>query len=408
LSTSSANQIVGYLSPALPALSETFVYEELLALEARGIRVVPFSLRKPDTPVVEQAQLASRTKTIYSGLGPIALLGNLLSLPLYGRNGFCAIRYLLSDIWECGPMRPGTWKLAYQFLAGIKLAGLLKKHACTHLHVHFAHMPTQVAMYAAAMASVPFSVMAHANDIFENGLLLRKKCERSSSFLTISEYNREYLEHIGLLREKLAIVRCGVSFSPKNASIPLERKTKFTLGSLGRMVEKKGFNDLLRAVSLLIETGHPVELALAGDGPMFAELKALSVELGIDESVQFLGKMDHHEVAIWLRTLDVFVLACKKDKNGDMDGIPVVLMEAMSQSVPVISTRISGVPELVIHQRTGLLSEPGNYVDLAAQISLVIGDDALRRRLAAGALSHVMQEFGRATNIDRLIQHVQH
>lgn len=402
------NQTVGYLSPALPALSETFVYEELLALEARGVTIVPFSIRKPAVVVKSQSKLASRTKYIYAGLGPFALIGSLLLLPRFGTNGFLATGQLLSDLWECGPLRLTTWKLAFQFLAGIKLAGLLKKHGCTHLHVHFAHTPTQVAMYAAAMANVPFSVMAHANDIFENGLLLRKKCIRSSSFLTISEFNREYLERIGLPKEKLAVVRCGVSFTPRLDTHVAALRTPIRLGSLGRMVEKKGFDDLLRAVALLKKTGQSVELGLAGDGPMLPELKLLSVDLGIEDSIHFLGKMDHHEVATWLQTLDVFVLACKKDKRGDMDGIPVVLMEAMSQSVAVISTRISGIPELVVHQHTGLLAEPGNYKDLAEQISLLVGDDALRQRLTASALSHVMQEFGQSTNIDRLLQHVCH
>ena len=263
-------------------------------------------------------------------------------------------------------------------------------------------------MYACALAAVPFSVMAHANDIFENGILLRKKCERSSSFLTISDYNLQYLERIGLSKDKLAVVRCGVSFRPRSMERSSDRLVHCKLGSLGRMVEKKGFDDLLRAVAWLKKAGHAVELGLAGDGPLLAELKALTVELGIADSVRFLGKMDHHQVATWLQTLDVFVLACKKDKRGDMDGIPVVLMEAMSQSVPVVSTKISGVPELVIHQQTGLLSAPGNHVDLAEQIALVISDGALRERLAKRALTHVMQEFGQATNIDRLLQHIRH
>ena len=404
----SAKQVVGYLSPALPALSETFVYEELLALEARGVTVIPFSIRKPAVSVASQSELASRTSIIYGDLGPLSLLRFFLSLPVYGRSGFDAFLQLLSDLWECGPLRFGTWKLTYQFLAGIKLAGLLKKHGCTHLHVHFAHTPTQVAMYAAKIATVPFSVMAHANDIFENGILLRKKCERSSSFLTISEYNREYLERIGLTKDKLAVVRCGVSFSPRPAVNPATRNATVKIGSLGRMVEKKGFDDLLRAVSLLIAAGHVVELDLAGDGPMLAELKGLTGKLGLDDTVHFLGKMDHHEVSAWMQSLDVFVLACKQDKNGDMDGIPVVLMEAMSQSVPVVTTRLSGVPELVIHHRTGLLCPPGDFKSLADQISLVINDGVLRDQLVANALNHVMQEFGQAVNIDRLLKHVCH
>jgi len=400
--------VVAYLSPAMPALSETFVYEELLALERRGIAVVPFSVRQPSTPVAAQQALAQRVVYLYNGNPVVLMLGGLFRAPWFGRQAIRAVQYLVSDVRACGVLKLASWKLVYQFLAGVKLAVMLKQQGCTHLHVHFAHVPTQIAMYAATLAGVSFTVMAHANDIFDHGLLLKEKCQRASSFLTISEFNRTYLEHLGLQKEKMAVVRCGVSFVPRNATPAVVNNRPYQLGSLGRMVEKKGFDVLLQAVASLIHDGHSVELSLAGEGPLLAELKQLTAQLGIADSVRFLGKMDHLQVAAWLQQLDLFVLACKKDKNGDMDGIPVVLMEAMSQCVPVISTKISGIPELVIHGQTGLLAEPGNSADLAAQIVHLFKDEPLKIQLVRRAVAHVAQEFGQNTNIDRLLQYVVH
>ena len=263
----------------------------------------------------------------------------------------------------------------------------------------------QNAMYASAMSGVPFTIMAHANDIFERGLLLQKKAERAVKLVTISEFNRAYLEKIGVAKDKLAIVRCGVSFPILPPAKPFEIKTSYRLGTLGRLVEKKGIDVLIHAIAELQDRPYKIELSIAGDGPLRDELEALSRRLNVIQSVKFEGSLTHGAVAKWMRGLDAVVLACKKDKNGDMDGIPVVLMEAMSQSVPVISTRISGIPELVIHDRTGLLATPDDYQDLAIQIDRLLETTELRERLVSEAAEHVQNEFGRDANLQRLLSY---
>jgi glycosyltransferase involved in cell wall biosynthesis len=135
------------------------------------------------------------------------------------------------------------------------------------------------------------------------------------------------------------------------------------------------------------------------------ELELLALELDVADRIKFEGSMTHGAVAKWMRGLDAVVLACKKDANGDMDGIPVVLMEAMSQSVPVISTRISGIPELIIHDRTGLLAKPGDFKDLAIQIDILLESPELRERLVGEAAAHVENEFGRNVNLKRLLSY---
>jgi glycosyltransferase involved in cell wall biosynthesis len=299
--------------------------------------------------------------------------------------------------------RASSWKLAYQFIVAVRLATALVQYKCTHLHIHFAHVPAQIGMYASALANVPFTITAHANDIFERGALLFEKADRAARFLTISEFNRGYLERLGLPRDKLKVVRCGVSFEMLARPQWNMNKTRFRIGTLGRLVEKKGVDVLIRSIGLLRDKSYGVQLSIAGDGPLHADLEKLVRDLKLTGHVVFEGSLPHSEVAGWMQELDVFVLACKADGNGDMDGIPVVLMEAMSQQVPVISTRISGIPELVSHMQTGLLAEPNDAESLAIQIDMLLSDSGITGALVKNAQVRVIEEFSPDVNLDRLV-----
>jgi glycosyltransferase involved in cell wall biosynthesis len=324
---------------------------------------------------------------------------------LLGKRFLAALRKLLADMYECGVFSMVSWKLAYQFLAATKLAEILIQERCTHLHVHFADTPGQIAMYASAMTGVPFTIMAHANDIFQDGILLRQKAERAICLLTISKFNVDYLSGLGISNDRLAVVRCGVSFSTQPSSRRVRNNVSTRIGSLGRMVEKKGFDVLLASVARLREEGHLIELSLAGDGPLRPYLVEIIEQLNLSQCVQLEGSLAHDQVASWMQGLDVFVLACKRDSKGDMDGIPVVLMEAMSQSVPVVSCKLSGIPELVIHNQTGLLAEPDDPADLTRKIQRLIIEPDLGPSLASKALNFVNVEFAQSINVERLLSH---
>ena len=395
--------VIAYLELELPALSATFIYEELLGLERRGVPVRPFTVRRPLRPAVGQEALTLRTQVLYDRPALVLALGALFALPSFGDRAVKALGWLARDMVSVGLHRPIAWKLAFQCLVGARLARALLRDGCTHLHVHFAHTPAQIAMYASAFSGVPFTIMAHANDIFERGLLLREKAQRALKLLTISHYNLAYLRSVGVADDKLAVVRCGVSFAPRTSIPAFESKPRYRIGTLCRLVEKKGVDDLLRALVLLRGAAWQVELSIAGDGPLRSELERLVSELRLQDCVQFVGAVGHAAVTGWLHSLDVFVVACKKDSNGDMDGIPVVLMEAMSQRVPVVSTRLSGIPELVVHDSTGLLASPADPASLAHELRRLFDSPGLRSRLADAAVRHVQAEFGQELNLDRLL-----
>lgn len=401
-----AERCIAYVAPEIPALSATFVYEELLGVEQRGIRVVPFTVHPPARAVPAQVGLSLRTQVLYSQPAFVLALKGLAALPRFGVGALKALQWLAADMLTVGPWRASAWKLVYQLLVATRLGREVQARGCMHMHVHFAHVPTQITMYASALTGTPFTIMAHANDIFERGLLLPQKARRAVKMLTISEHNVRYLRSVGVPSAQLEVVRCGVSFAPRAETPRFEARPRFRVGTLGRLVEKKGVDDLLRALVLLRDASWKIQLDVAGDGPLRAELEALARSLGLADSVQFVGALEHTVVAAWLQSLDAFTLACKCDANGDMDGIPVVLMEAMSQRVPVVSTRLSGIPELVVHDHTGLLAQPADPASLAETLRRLFDDSALRARLSAAALAHVEAEFGQVVNIDRLLRHL--
>jgi colanic acid/amylovoran biosynthesis glycosyltransferase len=395
---------IAYMAPEIPALSATFVYEELLALERRGFTVLPLSVHHPAESARGQEHLSGRCITVYDSPKWRVALSGFWRLPvLPGLRS--ALGWLIEDFHSVG-LSDTAVKLLFHFLAGAKVAYIMRRSEVSHLHIHFAHVPTQIGMYAAALSGIPFTVMAHANDIFERGNLLGAKARRSKKFLTISEFNKTYLLNKGVAALDIAVVRCGVSFPMLERRLTFEFSGRPRIGTLGRLVEKKGMDVLLRAVALLRDLGQDLELIIAGTGPLRSKLEAMVDELKLKNSVRFDGGLAHHEVLPWLHRLDLFVLACKSDSNGDMDGIPVVLMEAMSQRVPVISTRLSGIPELVIDGQTGLLAQPGDEFDLAEKLLAMLRSTETRTRFAMAGEQHVRTEFGQDVNLDRLISHI--
>jgi len=341
------NQLkIAYLAPEIPALSATFVYNEILDLEKSGYKVVPLSVHLPHSPAEGDAlgDLGSRTEYLYRTPKSKVLRD---SLYLLARRPIRYLRVLASAVGDAG--RAGLFNrvglgLLYRFVVAARAARILLDENCTHLHVHFAHIPTDIAMYAAGMAAIPFSFTAHANDLFERGWLLEQKVRRAKFAVTISEHNRQFLLEKGCPGNKIHVVRCGVDPGAFAAGKGRPPHPIPKIGTLGRMVEKKGIDDLIRACQILKDQNRAFHLEIAGDGPMQSDLQALVNDGDLAEQVHFTGPLAHQQVPRWLQSLDMFVLACKKDRNGDMDGIPVVLMEAMLAGVPVISTRISGIP----------------------------------------------------------------
>ena len=285
----------------------------------------------------------------------------------------------------------------------MKLARWLVHLGVRHIHAHFAHAPTSVAMYAAGFAGIPFSFTGHANDLFQRRQLLRRKLERASFVACISHWHQSWYESIAPAG-RYAIVRCGVPLEAYGPP-PEPIADRLRVLAVARLVEKKGLDLLLRAVA----DRPAIHVTIAGDGPQLPALQSLAQKMG--DRVTFLGAVDPADVADQLRRHDAFALPCRPVASGDRDGIPVALMEAMASGLPVISGDLPAIRELIDPQRSGLLIDmaaPEGVGKLAEALDTLRGDLLWRRQLGVAGQARVREEFGLGTNVDRLEHLLEH
>ena len=394
-----------YLAPEIPALSATFVYNEIFDFAEHVSPVVIASVHRPKIPANEGVfqRLGDRVFYLYgrSVSERVKALAEILNR--HPMRFLHSVRTLLSDMFRVGITSRTAKGLVYRFVYAAILAKKMECCEADHLHVHFAHIPTDLAMYASLMTGIPFSITGHANDIFERGWLLPQKAARAHFFATISDFNRRALIEMGCDAEKVEVVRCGIDPTLFQYREPTPSSVSpLRIGSLGRLVVKKGFHTLLDACSILATREIEFQLDIAGDGPLADQLKTQAKEKEIMAKTQFLGALSHDQVSDWIRDLDVFVLACCEDENGDVDGIPVVLMEAMAMGVPVISTNVTGLPELVIADETGLVGVPLDAHSIAEQLEKISASPDLTKQLAARAKAHVDEHFTQQANVEKL------
>lgn len=399
-------ETIAYIAPEIPSLSATFVYSEILALEKRNIRVLPLSLRYPAAPAkeAEVQELLAKTTFLYSQNWWLTCRDNAAMFLRSPIQYWTTLLLVFNDIFEVGFFSVAAVKLIYQFWRANQVAKIAIANRCQHLHVHFANAPTQVGMYAASLSNIPFSFTTHANDLFERGTLLSEKIERAKAVITISEYNRLLLAKETPTPEKIKIIRCGVDTDRYNYLGNPNIGEKPLVKSLGRLVAKKGMDILILAAKELQEKGIDFHLEIGGDGDLREELEELVRQHNLTAKVTFKGAIAHDLVYSWLQESDIFVLACKQDPQGDKDGIPVVLMEAMAAGIPVVSTNISGIPELIEDGTTGFLAEPNDPQSLALAIQKSFDMSPYLGKITQLARQKIVDEFNIDITTDRLLE----
>ncbi len=399
---------VVYLSSYLPKRSETFVYRELLGLRGRGWRIIPASVHAPERDLGNPAldALAEEATVVY-GAHMLALgLRSAVRRPSVLLGG---IRDALLERDLQGLQR---LKLLVQCWGGMALAQRLKGRRVGHIHAHMAHVPTSVAMYAAKTLGVPFSFTGHAADLFRDRQMLATKLKRAAFVNCISAWHRDWyraqLRDAGepaVSEDRLPVVRCGVDvddFAPPALREDQDRTIEVL--AVGRLVPKKGFDVLLTAWAQLMEdrTLPQARLRILGDGPQMSPLKAQVRDLGLSGSVELAGAAPNAQVREAMLQADLFVLPCKPAEDGDKDGIPVVLMEAMACGVCVISGDLPAIRELVESDETGWMVPPGEVDPLTEKLSLALREPSRRRELGGAGRLRVCEEFALSVNLERL------
>jgi glycosyltransferase involved in cell wall biosynthesis len=385
---------VGYVMSRFPKLTETFILAELEAMDRAGVRVELHPLLRQRGEPVQPAAERWIERAHYL---PFLSLPILRSQWRFLRDRRLRRRYVRALL----DMLAGTWRSPNFLLGGIgifpkvvHMAGAMVDEGVEHVHCHFANHPALAGWLIHRLVGIPYSFTAHGSDLHVDRTMLPTKVEEAAFVVTISGDNRAVIEQTAGPRAsgKVQVIHCGVdpgTFRPaeRGGAGPLR------IVSVGTLHEVKGQAYLVEACRRLAERGVDFTCRFIGEGPDRDALAARIERHGLADRVELVGRMTSDGVAAELAAADVLVAPSVPTRGGKREGIPVVLMEAMATGLPVIASRLSGIPELVTDGVDGLLVPPGDDAALAEALARLAADPDLRRRLGEAGRATVVRDF---------------
>lgn len=375
---------VAYVVGTYPLLTTTFIDREIALLRRLGMSVDVTALRRPHGPLSSDQQALVAGVRYVLPVAVARLARSHLSFIIRRPGTFW--RTLVHLVTRPHRDLRSRIRTVLHFGEGVHVADLLRHGGYRHLHAHFVDRAATVALVAGRLLDLPFSATAHANDIYVAPVLLPEKLTEAQFVVTCTQYNATHLREVAGRPD--THVRCiyhGLDLSayqPNGARLT----SPPVILAVGQLKDKKGFRHLLDACALLRDRGHRFTCRIVGEGPDRDALSARIAALDLADRVALLGALDHADVVEQYRAATVFTLPCVVGADGDRDGIPNVILEAMAMERPVVSTRHSGIPEAVLDGVTGLLVAPEDAAALA---------DALERLLVSDDLRHAMGQRGR-------------
>jgi glycosyltransferase involved in cell wall biosynthesis len=395
---------VAFVVKGYPRLSESFIAQEIAALEQRGLDILIVSLRHPTDPAIHPIHDEIKATILY-------LPEYLYQEPLRVIRAWNKARHspgyeATRNLWLEDLRRDRSVNRIRRFgqalVLGCELMGKVR-----HLHAHFLHTPASVARYASTLMGIPWSCSAHAKDIWTTPMWeKRQKLAECAWLTTCTHANFSHLCDVAANRDIIKLNYHGLDLRrfplpdhPRPPRAGRDSRDPVVILSVGRAVDKKGYDDLLRALGQLPLT-HQWQFVHIGDGDRLPALKRLGQELGIAQRLRWLGALSHHEVLAWYRRADIFALACRVSANGDRDGLPNVLLEALSQRLAVLSTKVAGIPELIDQGEHGVIVPQRDIEALARALDQLIGDPDLRMRLGEAGSIRVRDRFSLDAHIN--------
>ena len=390
---------VAYILKMYPRFSETFVLSEVLELERQGLELEIFSLKRPNDGLVHADVARVRAPVTYV---PEARVRELRAFAaahgeVFRRNP----RRYVRALWNVLRQRRRA-SLKHFAQAGF-VAPALRRAGIDHVHAHFASSATSVALHLHRLTGISYSFTAHAKDIYRESVKrddLARKLRSARFAVTVSEYNRRYLDGLPGA-ERLVRIYNGLDLAAFTRNGATLDDPPLVL-AVGRLIEKKGFDDLVRACGVLSRDGVQFSCRIVGNGELGAELAALIRELGVEDRVELAGPLPRETLVKLFPRASVCVAPCVVGADGNRDGLPTVLIEAMALGVPVVSTAVTGIPELVEDGRTGLLVPERDPDALAAAIRRVLGEPATAGELARAGRGRVEEMFDLGRNVSEL------
>ena len=386
---------VAFVLKGYPRLSETFIAQEIAALEKRGLEILIVSLRRPTDGALHAVHREIRARILY-------LPEYLLLEPLRVFRSFLKVtnRWKAAKVWLKDLARDPTPNRIRRFGQALVLAAEAPRDV-TWLHAHFLHTPASVTRYAATLLGLPWSGSAHAKDIWTTpDWEKREKLAACEWLVTCTAANQRHLAALAP-PGRVELVYHGLDLTRFPSSPKRVSSGAVTILSVCRLVEKKGVDVLLDALARLPQ--HlDWRFVHVGGGPLAERMQRRAKALGIADRVTWRGALTQERVLEEYRAADIFALASRIARDGDRDGLPNVLAEAHSQGLPCIATRVSAIPELLRDGVSAHLVEEGDCAALAASLESLITQPARRRALGAAGEARVRAEFGLETNLDRL------
>jgi glycosyltransferase involved in cell wall biosynthesis len=400
---SAAGLRLAYVIGTYPSLTTTFIDREVNSLREQNVCPAIISIRRPSGPLSQDQEELRKLVTYLLPVEIWRFVAAHLHFALWRPT-----RYFRTLLYLLGRPHPGSrtrLRTFLHFAEGVVAARLLDNIGCTHVHAHFVDRAATVAIVASRLLGVTYSVTAHANDIYVKPVLLAEKVGGAAFTVTCTSFNKTYLERL-LGNETGRNIHCiyhGLDICKYQPAARGQADRPILL-SVGQLKEKKGFFCLVKACQILKESGADFECWIVGEGPLRGALTKQIDELGLRGIVHLRGSLPHEDVVECYRRASMFVLPCVVGGDGDRDGIPNVILEAMAMQLPVVSTRHSGIPEAVENGVSGLLLPPGDDVALAAAIGLLLANPADTNRLGKAGRLTVTQRFSVDSNVKLLLQ----
>lgn len=381
---------VGYILRKFPVLSETFILTEILELEAQGVEVHIFSVERPNDPRFH--------KNLHQLKAHVTYLPDLLKLKSLLKHRKKTAKNFPKGFWKAlrYALKQTNPSLMLRLLQSCYVCNIAKKENVEHFHAHFATRATTIAFLSSMISDIPYSFTAHAVDIFKETLCqkaLSRKIDYANFVVTVSEYNKKYLStHFHPFADKILKIYNGIDlsvFHPKEKT----REEPFTFLCVARFVEKKGHRFLIEACEILKNQGLNFRCWLVGKGKLEQQIQKSIKSKKLQDVVEILGPHTHDEVLERFHNSHAYVLPCVEGKNGNKDGLPVAIVEALACGIPVITTPMTGNPEVVIDDHNGFLIPFENSQKTAEAMKRMLKDKILYANLCRNARPSVEVHF---------------
>jgi glycosyltransferase involved in cell wall biosynthesis len=391
-----------YIIGTYPLLTTTFIDREIRLLQQWGVNLQIVSIRRPRRELApEQLELQKRVQYLLP-ISVVTLVMSHLWFMVFRPWSFWRTLFYLFT--RPHPDIQSRFKSLLHFSTGVYAAYVIREDPGNHVHAHFVDRATTVALVIGRLHHITYSATAHATDIYVNPIMLREKISQAGFIATCTQYNKDYLATtIGPdISDKVKRIYHGLDMSHYH---PHHQPTdKPLLISVGQLKEKKGFGYLLKACRLLKERGYEFECQIVGEGHLREELEAQIRQLGLENDVTLCGALPHQAVIDKYKQATLFALPCVVQADGERDGIPNVILEALAMELPVVSTRHSGIPEVIEDGENGLLVPPEEVVPLANALMRLLDDPDLCMKLGSKGRGIIMASFSVESNVEKLLK----